>query len=246
MRFSAPQGRHLAPMGMKFGLEEWTEVPLLRAKFHPYLCNDKITGPQKLKILLKFYQISKYKRPKRGISFSRFSRNLHSLCVVSDALAVKPWMDLFERLRSYGGFKLRRRVNGFPTNLQRPLATKLCVGPKSFGGTRTCSRSLSPCQVWWFCGFGLSEADRMKTFRWNLACQRRPYVYCLVPNLAWVSKGALLQESPKCTNYGVCAYCRFCSGSAMITISSFENRYALGEVTTITVCIATRFGTRSS
>jgi len=31
----APQGRHVAPMGVTFGVEEGTEGRLLRAKFHP-------------------------------------------------------------------------------------------------------------------------------------------------------------------------------------------------------------------
>ena len=33
LRFFAPQGRHVAPMGVKFGTEEGTECPLLRTKF---------------------------------------------------------------------------------------------------------------------------------------------------------------------------------------------------------------------
>jgi len=51
--FFAPQGRHVALMGVKFGLEEETEGPeegtkgpLLHAKFHPHRCNDKGVGPQ--------------------------------------------------------------------------------------------------------------------------------------------------------------------------------------------------------
>jgi len=43
----ALQGRHVAPMGVKFGAE-------LRAKFRPHRCNDKGVGPQKLKFLLRF------------------------------------------------------------------------------------------------------------------------------------------------------------------------------------------------
>jgi len=39
--FFAPQGRHVAAMGMKFGSEEWTDGPLIRAKFHPNRFNDK-------------------------------------------------------------------------------------------------------------------------------------------------------------------------------------------------------------
>jgi len=36
----APQGRHVAPIGVKFGAEEGTRGPLLRAKFHPNRWND--------------------------------------------------------------------------------------------------------------------------------------------------------------------------------------------------------------
>jgi len=63
LRFFAPQGRHIAPMVVTFGTEEWTEDPLLHAKFHPHRCNDKGVGPQKLKILLRFFQNVEYKRP---------------------------------------------------------------------------------------------------------------------------------------------------------------------------------------
>ena len=32
------EGRHVAPMGVKFGMKEWTEI---HGKFHPYRCKDK-------------------------------------------------------------------------------------------------------------------------------------------------------------------------------------------------------------
>jgi len=39
LRFFTPQGRHVAPMGVKFGMNEGTNEgtkgPLLHAKFHP-------------------------------------------------------------------------------------------------------------------------------------------------------------------------------------------------------------------
>jgi len=41
LRFFALQGRHVAPMGVKFGTGEGTFGPLLLAKFHPHRCNDK-------------------------------------------------------------------------------------------------------------------------------------------------------------------------------------------------------------
>jgi len=47
--FFAPQGRHVAPMGVKFGMEDGTEGPILLATFHCNRRNDKGTGPQKLK-----------------------------------------------------------------------------------------------------------------------------------------------------------------------------------------------------
>ena len=33
------EGQHVAPMGVKFGMDEGTKGPLLRAKFHPNRCN---------------------------------------------------------------------------------------------------------------------------------------------------------------------------------------------------------------
>jgi len=42
-----PQGRQVAPMGVKYGVEEGTVGPLLHAKFHPHRCNGKGVGPPK-------------------------------------------------------------------------------------------------------------------------------------------------------------------------------------------------------
>jgi len=44
LRFFAPQGRHVAPIGVQFGVDEGPKV--LHAKFHPHRCNDKGMGPQ--------------------------------------------------------------------------------------------------------------------------------------------------------------------------------------------------------
>jgi len=60
--------------------EIWLEGALLHAKFHHRRCNDKGIGPQKLKILLTFYQIS-------DVSIARFSRHLQSLYVVSGCVS---------------------------------------------------------------------------------------------------------------------------------------------------------------
>ena len=118
MRFFAPQGRHVAPMGVKFGTEEGTKGPLLRAKLHPHRCNDKGVGPPKLKFLLRFDRNLEYKRPPGAYPL----RNFHEICRVctsfQDALGVKIWLDLLKGLWSYGGFKLRG--SGFPQIFSAP------------------------------------------------------------------------------------------------------------------------------
>jgi len=119
LRFFAPQGRHVAPTGVKFGMEE----PLLHAKFHPRRCNNKGVGPPKLKFLLRLDQNVEYKCPTGAYPL----RDFHKICRVctsfQDALAVKIWLDLLQRLWSYGGFKLRGLVT---PKFSAPLAAKLC------------------------------------------------------------------------------------------------------------------------
>ena len=104
--FFAPQGRHVAPMGVKFGMEEGTEGPLLHAEFHPHRCNDKGVGPPKFKFLLRFDRNVKYKCPAGAYPL----RDFHKSCIVctsfQDALGVKISLDLLNGLWSYGGLKL--------------------------------------------------------------------------------------------------------------------------------------------
>ena len=87
MRFFALQGRHIAPMGVKFGMA--------------------VVGPPKLAFLLRFYENVEYKRPTGAYPL----RDFHKICRVctpfQDALAGKIWLDLLEELWSYGCFKLR-------------------------------------------------------------------------------------------------------------------------------------------
>jgi len=141
LRFFTPQGRHIAPMRVKFDTEEWTEDPLLRAKFHPHRCNDKSIVPTKVIFLLRFYQRPAWAYP-RAI-FTKFA----DYTTFQDALAVKIWMDLLKGFRSYGGFKLRE--SGFPKS-SAPLAAKVCVRPPEVFEVQERARGpLSPCQVWW-------------------------------------------------------------------------------------------------
>jgi len=80
-----PAGATRCTDGVKFGVEEGTEGPLLHAKFHPYRCNNKSVGPQKLKFLLRFDQNMEYK--------AYPLRDFHKICRVctpfQDALGVK-------------------------------------------------------------------------------------------------------------------------------------------------------------
>ena len=73
-----PQRPHVAPMGVKFDVEEETEGSLLHAKFHPI---GEPIGPPKLILLLRFDQNVEYKlkRPHGGVSLARFSRILQNL-----------------------------------------------------------------------------------------------------------------------------------------------------------------------
>jgi len=99
LRFFAPQARHVAPMGVKFGMEA-------HAKFHRQQCNDKGVRPQKLKFLLRFDQNVEYKRPTGAYPLRHFHKICRLCTPFQDALAFKIWLDLLEGLWSYGGFKL--------------------------------------------------------------------------------------------------------------------------------------------
>jgi len=94
-------------MGVKFGVEEGIEGPLLHAKFHPHRCNDKGVGPPKLKFLLRYDHNVEYKRPAGVYPL----RDFHKICRVCTpfqyVLAVKILLDWLKGLWSYGGFKLR-------------------------------------------------------------------------------------------------------------------------------------------
>ena len=103
LRFFAPQRRHVAPMGVKFGMEEGT-LSLLHAKFHPHRCNDNGVGPQKLKFLLKFDQNVEYKLPAGAYPLQDF----HKICRVctsfQDALGVNIFVGFAQGVMELWGF----------------------------------------------------------------------------------------------------------------------------------------------
>jgi len=102
-----PAGATRCTDGVKFGMEEGTEDPLLHAKFHPHRFNDKGVGPPKLKFLLRFDWNLEYKCPAGAYPLRDFDK----ICIVctsfQDALMIKILLDLLKGLWSYGGFKLR-------------------------------------------------------------------------------------------------------------------------------------------
>ena len=59
MRFFAPQGRHVAPMGVKFSMEDGT----FRGPKDPSSMPNFTSIGAKLKFLLRFDQNMEYKRP---------------------------------------------------------------------------------------------------------------------------------------------------------------------------------------
>ena len=99
MRYFAPQGRHVAPIGVKFGAEEGPEGPRLHAKFHPNRCNDKGVGPPKLKFLLRFDQNVEYIRPAGAYPVRDFHKISRVCTSFQDALVVKISLHL---LKGYG------------------------------------------------------------------------------------------------------------------------------------------------
>ena len=64
--------------GVKFGTEDGTEGLIHHAKFHCNRRNDKATGPQKLKNLLRFDQNVEYKRPAGAYPL----RDFHKICTI--------------------------------------------------------------------------------------------------------------------------------------------------------------------
>ena len=73
--FFAPQGRHVAPINVKFGVAERTACPLHFAKFH--VCRGRNVGIQPRK--LSKFRILAINLPLRGDSFAVFLRNSQRL-----------------------------------------------------------------------------------------------------------------------------------------------------------------------
>jgi len=139
LRFFAPQGRHVAPMGVKFDTllrVLWSPPPYL---ISPPSVQRQRCRPPKLKFLLRFDRNVEYKRPTGAYPLHDFYKICSFCTPFQDALGVKVWLDLLEGFWSYGGFKLR--ASGFSQIFSAPERRNCASDPKSSRGARTCSRS---------------------------------------------------------------------------------------------------------
>ena len=101
-----PAGATRCTDGVKFGTEEGTEDPVLRAKFNPHRCNDKGIGPLKLKFLLIFGQNVEYKRPAGAYPLCDFHKICRICTSFQDALAVNVSLNFLKGLWSSWRFNL--------------------------------------------------------------------------------------------------------------------------------------------
>ena len=131
MRFFAPQGRHVAPMG-------WNLARRLRAKFHPIGATTGVQAP-KTEIFTRIWPKCGIQTPRRVVSLARFLQNLQGLYPFQDALDVKIWLDLLEGYGVMGVLSWGCLVS--PKFSVPPSGETMRQTPKSFGGARTCSRS---------------------------------------------------------------------------------------------------------
>jgi len=94
VRFFAPEGRHVAPMGVKFGMEEETEGP--PCQISPKSVQRQGYRTPKMKFLLRFDQNVEYKRPAGAYPLGDF----HKICRVCTpfqvAFATKVSLDLLK------------------------------------------------------------------------------------------------------------------------------------------------------
>ena len=94
-----PAGRHVAPIGVKFG----TEVPSSMPDFTPVGATIRVWTP-KLKFLLTFDQNVEYKCPTGAYPLHDFHKTCRDCTSFQDVLlAVKISLDLLNGLWSHGG-----------------------------------------------------------------------------------------------------------------------------------------------
>ena len=141
MRFFAPHGRHVAPMGVKFGSPPPCQIS-------PPSVQRQGVGPPKLKFLLRFDGKVEYKRPAGAYPLRDFNKICRVCSAFQDALGVKILLDLLKGLWSYWGFNLRG--SACPKFSAPPSGETMHQRPPNVFEVKERARGpLSPCQVWW-------------------------------------------------------------------------------------------------
>ena len=181
-------------MGMKFGTDEETFRPLLRAKFHPMVATIRVQAP-KTEILLIFDQNVEYKC-RAGASLARFSQKLQSLYPVSGCVSCSNFVGLAHSSRGYGVTGvLSWRALVIP-KFSVPLAAKLCVKPQTFwrcknvlevlyhrakfGGAR-----ISKTLILFVCLSVSLYVCPSRFWTSEFACPISPWRRCIVPERCW-------------------------------------------------------------
>jgi len=98
LTFFAPHGRHAAPIGVKFGVEESTDDPLL-CQISPPLV--QWWGPQKTKNILNFYKILGHKRLSLVYYLHNFYVIFRDHGELHEGSRYKIWGDSFKAFHSY-------------------------------------------------------------------------------------------------------------------------------------------------
>ena len=141
MRFFAPKGRHVAPMGVRFGTAPPKSPP--SCQISPPSVQSQGYRTPKLKFLPRFDQNVEYKRPARAHPLSDF----HKICKIYSpfqcALVVKTLLDSVKGLWSYGAFKMTGF--GYAQIFSAPSGETMCQTPKVLEVQERARGPLSPC-----------------------------------------------------------------------------------------------------
>jgi len=98
LSFFAQQGRHVAPMRVKFGTKRGPKLFSSVPNFTLTGATIRVQNPQKLKFLLRFDQNVEYKRPAGAYPLRDFYKICRVCTSFHDALAVQISWDLLKEL----------------------------------------------------------------------------------------------------------------------------------------------------
>ena len=130
MRFFTPQGRHVAPMGVKFGMEE---------EFHPHQCNDKRVGPQNWNFYCNLNKMWNINAPQGRIPWAIFTKFAQFVPHFRMRKLLKFGWICLRGCGVIGVLSWEGQVT--PIFSAPPSGESMRQTPKSIGDARTCSRS---------------------------------------------------------------------------------------------------------